>query len=232
MAEIPTGMTGLVLGACLFAGIHLLVAGTAVRGALIRAVGEKPYQGAFSLLSILGLVWLVYAYGGTQPEPLWRVPVALDPLFGVVILVAFIFFAAGLTVKNPTMMGGEGALAQDNAATGFLRITRHPMMWGFTLWSGAHLLKNGDTRSAILFGTLLVVALVGPAQIDKRRAAAMGESWRRFASATSNVPFMAIVQGRNSLKLGELGLWRLALGLGLFGAAFHFHPWITGVSLY
>jgi uncharacterized membrane protein len=232
MAEILTGVTGLVLGACLFAGIHLLVAGTALRETLIGAIGDKPYQGVFSLLSILGLVWLVYAYAGTSPEPLWRLPVALDPLFGVVILVAFIFFVAGLTVKNPTMMGGEGALAQDNAATGFLRITRHPMMWGFTLWSGAHLLKNGDTRSVILFGTLLLVALIGPGQIDKRRAAAMGESWRRFASVTSNVPFLAIIQGRNSLKLGELGLWRLALGLVLFGAAFYFHPQVTGVSLY
>ena len=95
MAEIMTGMTGLVLGACLFAGMHLLVAGTALRGALIGAIGEKAYQGVFSLLSILGLVWLVYAYGGTQPEPLWSVPVALDPLFGVVILVAFIFLPPG-----------------------------------------------------------------------------------------------------------------------------------------
>lgn len=232
MAENLTGMTGLILAACLFAGIHLLVSGTALRGALVGMIGEKPYQGVFSLLSIIGLVWMIHAYTNTQPEQLWSVPVILDPLFGVVILLAFIFLVAGLTVKNPTMMGGEGALAQDNAATGFLRITRHPMMWGITLWSGTHLLKNGDTRSAILFGTLLLVALVGPSQIDKRRAAAMGDSWQKFTSTTSNVPFGAIIQGRNSLKLGELGLWRLALGMALFAVAFYFHPQITGVSLY
>ncbi len=232
MPELLVGTMGLVLGASLFAGIHLLIAGTGLRAAIIGAIGEKPYQGAFALLSILGLVWLVHAYINTQPEVLWQLPVALDPLFSVIILIGFIFIVAGLMVKNPTMMGGEGALSQGDAAIGFLRITRHPMMWGITLWSGAHLLKNGDSRSVILFGTLLLVALVGPGQIDKRRADALGESWQSYASVTSNVPFMAIIQGRNSLKFGELGLWRLALGVGLFAAAFYFHPQITGVSLH
>lgn len=232
MAEIPTGINGLLMAAGLFAGIHLLVSGTALRKVLVGAIGEMPYQGVFSLLSIVGLAWLVFAFAHTQPEVLWSLPVALDPLIGLIILIGFIFLVAGLTVKNPTLMGGEGALNQENPAVGFLRITRHPMMWGFTFWSAAHLLKNGDTRSAILFGTLLLVALLGPGQIDKRRAAALGESWSKYASVTSNVPFAAIIQGRNSFKMGELGLWRIALGVALFAAAFHFHPQITGVSLY
>jgi uncharacterized membrane protein len=227
-----TGMNGLIVGAAVFAAVHLLVAGTPLRAALVNGIGDMPYQGLFSVLSILGLVLMVYGYGGAQPEQLWRVPVVLDPAFGAVIMIGFILIVAGLTVKNPTLMGGEGALSRDDVASGFLRITRHPMMWGFTLWSGVHFLKNGDTRSVILFGTLLVVAVVGPTQIDKRRAAALGDSWDKFAAVTSNVPFAAIIQGRNSLQMGELGLWRIALGLGLFAAMFYFHPQITGVSLY
>jgi uncharacterized membrane protein len=229
-------MNGLILGAVVFAAVHLLIAGTPVRAALVGAIGDMPYQGVFSLLSIIGLVVMIYGYGGAQPELLWSVPVALDPLFGAIILIAFIFIVAGLTVKNPTlmggMMGGDDALSKGDAAIGFLRITRHPMMWGITIWSAVHLIKNGDSRSLILFGTLLVVALVGPTQIDKRRAASMGESWDKFAAVTSNVPFGAIVQGRNSFNFGELGLWRIALGAALFAAMFYFHPQITGVSLY
>jgi uncharacterized membrane protein len=175
---------------------------------------------------------VIYGCGGAQAEHLWSFPGVLDPFLSGVILVSFVFIVAGLTVKNPTMAAGESALSKGDAAIGFLRITRHPMMYGFSLWSAAHLVRNGDSHWLILFGTLLLVALVGATQIDKRRAAALGESWDKFASVTSYVPFAAIIQGRNSLNMGELGLWRIAIGFTLFAVLYYFHPQITGVSLY
>jgi hypothetical protein len=37
---------------------------------------------------------------------------------------------------------------------------RHPMLTGFALWAIAHLLVNGDVAAMILFGGLLIWALV------------------------------------------------------------------------
>ncbi len=35
--------------------------------------------------------------------------------------------------------------------TNIKRFTRHPMLWGVTIWSFAHLLANGDQAAIILF---------------------------------------------------------------------------------
>ena len=44
---------------------------------------------------------------------------------------------------------------------------RHPMLMGFGLWALAHLLVNGDLPSLVLFGGLLVWALVEMALINR-----------------------------------------------------------------
>ncbi|MDO9127487.1 MAG: NnrU family protein, partial [Parvibaculum sp.] len=56
------------------------------------------------------------------------------------------------------------------------------------------------------------------------------ESWTAFAAKTSNLPFAAIFAGRNQLRLGELGWWRILLALIVFGALFYAHLWLFGVS--
>ena len=84
------------------------------------------------------------------------------------------------------------------------------------MWASSHLLISGDLPSLVLFGAFLFLALVGPLSIDAKRKKKHGERWDRFAAVTSNLPFAAIVSGRNSLRVGELGWWRIALGLVLF----------------
>jgi hypothetical protein len=39
-----------------------------------------------------------------------------------------------------------------------MRLLRHPLLFGVILWAVAHLLVNGDLRSVVLFGGLLVWA--------------------------------------------------------------------------
>ena len=48
----------LVLATLFFIAIHVLIAGTQVRGAIISIIGEQAYLALFSLLSLLGLIWL------------------------------------------------------------------------------------------------------------------------------------------------------------------------------
>ncbi|MBF8254458.1 MAG: NnrU protein, partial [Deltaproteobacteria bacterium] len=89
---------------------------------------------------------------------------------------------------------------------------------------------NGDLGSVIFFGTFLVLALLGPASIDRKRKRIYGADWDRFAAVTSNVPFLAIAQGRNSLMIGELGWWRIILVVAVYGFFLHMHQVLFGVS--
>ena len=52
-------MLSLTLAALFFAGIHLGIAGTAMRDRAIGILGRNVYMAAFAVASIIGLVWLV-----------------------------------------------------------------------------------------------------------------------------------------------------------------------------
>jgi len=75
-----------------------------------------------------------------------------------------------------------------------------------------------------------LVAIGGPFSIDRKRKKAFGDAWNRFAALTSNVPFMAIVEGRNSLRIGEIGWWRAIVAVIFYGLFLHFHKNLFGVS--
>jgi uncharacterized membrane protein len=89
---------------------------------------------------------------------------------------------------------------------------------------------NGDLASVIFFGSFLVLAVAGPFSIDRKRQRAFGDAWNRFTALTSNVPFMAIIEGRNAFKLGELDWWRVFLVLVIYGLILYFHQTLFGVS--
>lgn len=223
-------MTELIAAAAFFVGTHLLVSGTALRALLIARIGERPYLAVYSVVAAVGIVWLASAYGRAPPIDLWGQRQALKPLAIVLVALAFLFAVIGLTTRNPTAVAAEKLLERDDAVTGILRVSRHPFLWGVALWAIAHLAVNGDAASLVLFGALLVLALAGTASIDAKRRAAFGERWARFASMTSNVPFVAIIQGRNSLRIGEIGWWRIVVALLVFAAILHYHRAMFGVS--
>lgn len=221
-------MVSLLLASAFFVGIHLFVSGTALRGRIVERIGERGFQGAFSLASLAGIVWMCSAYADSATDPLWSAGAGLRWLALPVMLVAFLFVAVGLTSPSPTAVGGESALEGEGAVRGIVRITRHPFLWGVALWAAMHLLLNGDLASLVFFGALILLALEGTRSIDRKRARALGGSWERFRAATSNPPFLAIAQGRGSLRLGELGWWRIALALALYVGFLLLHPWIFG----
>src|SRR5262249_8515551 len=77
----------------------------------------------------------------------------------------------------------------------------------------------------ILFGSLLVLALGGTAAIDAKRRRSFGEQWMQFAAVTSNVPFAAIVAGKNRLgpAVVEIGVWRPLVAIVVYAVAFYLH---------
>ena len=109
------------------------------------------------------------------------------------------------------------------------RITRHPFLWGVALWSAVHLLFNPEAANLLFFGTFVLVAVAGTFSIDAKRARLFGEGWQRYAAQTSNVPFAAIVQGRNRFVLAELGWLKLAAAVAVFAALAWLHARFFGL---
>lgn len=134
-------------------------------------------------------------------------------------------FRRSATVAQPDAVGQERQLKAAKPARGFVRVTRHPLMWAIALWAAAHILARGDLRALVFFGGLLLLALIGTVLIDRRRAA-HGEEWERFAAVTSNVPFVAIAQGRNRFALGEIGYRSIVIALVLYVVLLLLHPYI------
>jgi uncharacterized membrane protein len=226
-------MVNLIAAAAFFVLLHLLVSGTRLRDVLALRIGPGPYMGLFSLASLGGIVWLGFAFSrarsGASNDVLWNMTPATHGLQLILQLIAVLFVVVGLTTPNPTSVRQEGALDRPEVVHGVLRITRHPFLWGVAIWALGHLLVNGDAASLILFGSLLALALFGTASIDAKRRRALGAKWDQFAVQTSNVPFLAIAQGRQRLALGEIGWWRIALAVVVWAALLWAHPYLFGV---
>ncbi len=221
-------MTLLIIAALVWLGIHFGIAGTRLRDAIVARIGEASFRGLFSLLTILAIVFLVWAWSATWTTPLWYAPDWLRWVLVAVMLVAFVLFVASVSQRNPTMVGGEAAIAQP--PTGIQRVTRHPMLWSFALWAAAHIIGNGDSAAIVFFGTFLVTALVGMPSIDAKLARRDPPKWRTLATATSIVPFAAIVQGRNRFMPGEIGWLTPAIGVVAWALVLSLHPWLFGVA--
>ena len=227
-------MTNLIAAALFFLLIHLLVSGTRVRDALTGAIGQGPYMGLFSLASVAGLTWLGFAFAQARSAP-WNAaywdlaPVTRHIQIGLQLL-AMLLIVPGLTTPNPTSVRQEGVLDRPDAIKGMLRITRHPFLWGVTIWAAGHLLVNGDRASIVLFGTMFLLGLFGTTSIDAKRKRALGATWDAFAAQTSNIPFGAVAAGRQKLDLAEIGWWRIVLAVAVWAALLFGHPYIFGVS--
>lgn len=227
---ILDGVGNLIAAAATFAALHLLVAGTKLRDRIVAAVGEQRYLGLFSLASLGAIGWLAWAYSSAFSSSAnagyWTTPAWLKWTCGGLVLIAMLSIVVGLTTPNPTAVQQEKLLDRDEPARGALRITRHPFLWGIALWSAAHIAANGDRASLVLFSTFLIVAVLGTSSIDHKRRRRFGPSWDAFARKTSNVPFAAILAGRNELRLGEIGAWRIAVALAVYVGVVLAHPWL------
>jgi uncharacterized membrane protein len=122
-------MVSLIAAAVFFDGIHFFISGTALRGKIVGVIGERRFQGVFSLMSLIGIVWLSQAYRRAQYVPLWVDISVLRPVALIVMLIAFVFVVLAFTTPNPTAVGGEALLAENEPAKGIQRITRHPFLW-------------------------------------------------------------------------------------------------------
>ena len=218
----------IALGAFIF--IHVGLSATGLRAAAVRTMGEWPYRGAYSITSTVLIVALVWTYGGAQVDPdnipLWSPPEGIRHATYVIAGLGVTLAIAGLATPGPTLVGFEGALNKPEPARGILRVTRHPFLWGVSLWGFGHALANPELAPTLLFLGLAIMVLMGTRSIDRKGRARAG--WDAFAAVTSNVPFAAILQGRNRFAVAEAAI-PLLIGVAGAGAIVWLHPVLFGV---
>lgn len=226
-------MANLIAAVVFFLGIHFGISGTSLRGRLVNLIGEKAFRGVFALTSIAGLIWLIRAYATAPYIRTWGRLLVLDTLAQPLMLVAVVFVVVGISTPSPTIAGMESQLTRGVQVRGITRITRHPFLWGVALWAFVHLVINGDVAAALVFGSLLLLAVVGTSSIDAKRRHAFGQRWENFSGETSNIPFAAILQRRNHFwpALREIGFVRPLIAVTVFVALFQLHGRLFGAQL-
>jgi len=212
-------MGNLVIATAAFLATHF-VTSTPLRPKLVGVMGEWPYRGLYSLIAFATLAWMIWAYATAPHYHLWTGP--RTPPY-VIMPFVFVLLACGYW-RNPTMVGADRLLKSDEPARGIIRITRHPIMWAVMLWAAAHIWARGDWKALVFFGGFFVLAALGTILMESRKRKSLGSDWDRFAAVTSNVPFVAIAQGRNRIVWREIGWLRPLIGVIAYFGVLAIHP--------
>lgn len=223
-------MVELTLSLIVFLGVHALPS-TSLRPWLIERLGRPVFMAGFSIVSVILFAWVWIAYRQADIETIfWVTGPLARTISAILILVAVMFTVFAVSQRPSVLLTGETALSQDNAVRGILRITRHPLLWAVGLWGVVHMFNNADPPSWLFFGFSTALAVAGTLAIDRRRKQLLGPLWPAIEATTSNTPFLAILQGRNSLRLSEIGLMQLAIAIAVWALILMLHEPVFGVS--
>ena len=139
-------MTMLILGLVIFLGVHSVrIVGEDWRTRTVARLGDKAWKGIYTLLSIAGLVLIVWGYGQARllPVPLWANMAWTRHLAALLTLVSFIVLFAAYVPGNSIKAR-----------------LHHPMVLGVKVWALAHLVANHTLADALLFGGFLLWAVL------------------------------------------------------------------------
>lgn len=220
-------MFGLILG---FAIAHSGLAALRPRGEAL--MGARLYRVLFALVSIpFATVLIVYfirhRYDGLQ---LWNLQgvAGVEPLVWILSAISFVFLYPATfnlleiaAIQKPQVHLYEA---------GIIRITRHPQMVGQVIWCAAHALWLGTSFMVLTSAGLILHHLFAVWHGDRRLRSRYGESFEILKSRTSVIPFLAILEGRQTLNFQEF-LRPAYLGILAFVLFFWWiHPFIIRAS--
>lgn len=227
-------MLNLSLACLLLLVTHLGVSSTPLRPWLIRTLGESVYLGGYAILALLAIGLMIDAYTGLAHDLyIWPPTPSAANLALAIMPVALVLLISGLMCRNPTGVKMAEVVHEVTGypMPGILRITRHPVQWGILLWAVAHLITNGDQASIVFFGTFALLAALGSVAIDRRRRQDPAPDWQAFYGMTSNIPFAALLAGRNRLAVSDINWTAVVVGLTFYAVLYYFHGLVSGVAL-
>ncbi|MFM8555965.1 MAG: NnrU family protein [Betaproteobacteria bacterium] len=152
-------MVLLIAGLILFIGAHSSrIAFESVRERFIASWGPLAYKGLISLASLVGLVLIIkgYADARTHPVNLWPAWAGGRHVAALLMLFSFVLVTAAYVPRNTIRAR-----------------LKHPMVLGVKLWAFAHLIANQSLADLVLFGALLIWAVLSFRAARRRDAAAL-----------------------------------------------------------
>ncbi|MHA7923587.1 MAG: NnrU family protein [Marinobacter sp.] len=146
-------MTTLIVGLILFLGVHSLsIINEPLRNRLNASMGEGAFKGLYSVVSLAGLVLIVWGYGASRMDPtvIYVPPGWLKHVSFLLLVPVFpLLFATYFPGKIKAKLG-------------------HPMLAAVKLWALAHLLANGMLHDILLFGAFLAWAVADRISMKRR----------------------------------------------------------------
>jgi uncharacterized membrane protein len=188
-------MTYLVLGLAIFLGVHSTrIFADGWRTQMIARLGEKPFKGIYSLVSLAGFVLIIWGFGLARETPtlLWLPPTGMRHVAALLNVLAFVFLAAAQVPNNAIKAR-----------------VHHPMVLGVKTWAFAHLISNGNLAHVVLFGAFLVWAVVDFIS-SRRRDRAQGI---QYPAGTASGTALTVLSG--VLVAGVFAMWLHGLLIGV-----------------
>jgi uncharacterized membrane protein len=141
-------MIWLILGLALWSGAHVFkrLAPDA------RAGLGNAGKGIVAVASVLAIVLMVVGYRGWDSTVFWGRHPALVGINNLLMVLAFYLYAAS------------------GAKSWITTKIRHPQLTAVKVWALAHLLVNGDVASFVLFGGLMMWAVLEVILINRNTA--------------------------------------------------------------
>ena len=187
----------------LFALIHS--GGAALRTRAEERIGARAWRLIFAAASIPSAVvvigwFLAHRYDGIRLWNLQGVPGVLPVVWiGTAISFLFLYPATYNLLEIPAVLKPQVRLY----ATGIIRISRHPQAVGQILWCLTHGLWIGSSFMLVTCVGLVGHHLFAVWHGDRRLRARFGDAFEDLKANTSVVPFLAVLDGRQSLPWRE-----------------------------
>ena len=203
----------------LFAVIHS--GGAALRSRAEALIGARAWRLIFATASIPSAVvvigwFLAHRYDGVRLWNLQGLP-GMVPLvwLGTAISFLFLYPATYNLLEIPAVLKPQVRLY----AEGIIRISRHPQAVGQILWCMTHALWIGSSFMLVTCAGLIAHHLFAVWHGDRRLRARFGDAFEDLRSSTSVVPFLAVLDGRQTLIWQEF-LRPAQLGIAIAVAVF------------
>jgi uncharacterized membrane protein len=194
------GLAVEILGLVIFLGAHVFVTRRNERAALVARLGEWPYRGLFSLVSIVGIGLIAYGFAQYRASGLieiWSPPAWTRHIVIALMWPASILIAAAYIPGN------------------IKKTVKHPLLIAVKAWAFAHLCANGDLGGIILFGSVLAWAVYD--RISLKYRSDPGGPPIPYGGTRNDI--IAIIVGTIIYLALGLAFHPIVIGLPAFGTA-------------
>jgi uncharacterized membrane protein len=192
-------MAYLILGLVLFLGVHSVrIFADSWRTQSVASFGENSFKAAYSVLSLLGFVLIIWGFAVAREMPtvLWTPPPATRHFAALLNMLAFVLLTAAYVPRNAIKAR-----------------VHHPMVLGVKTWAFAHLISNGNLAHVVLFGAFLLWAVLDFISA-RRRDRTQGI---QYPMGTASATILTVFVGLAVSGIFAMWLHGLLIGIRPFG---------------